>query len=331
MNPLFVQALERLGASGAAWADWQYVLGDAIGDCADCLVANGLTANYMLDPAGSSQRLRIEPNGDGGFVGIHDDDPHSPPLPVHADQIKMFRPDARAIGLKLADRLGFAHGDWESTFDPLRRIGTMQEAGGRTTPVWLFLPPGTLGDYAMFIRHLADLSDATILVPTARWITRETSALAKRHGLSLHALDAPPTAVLLQPAGASGNASPRNRAPHAIIRPVTGLGWSNIEIIIRGNRTLTVRAPGQSGEYRFPSNIKLTPEHPLGMLMTVAAKGEWRNPPKTSPNYERISRSFRRLQKLLATLIPLPGKPFQLSQGAHLPRFQTHIESKTFS
>ena len=40
------------------------------------------------------------------------------------------------------------------------------------------------------------------------------------------------------------------------------------------------------------------PEHPLGILMTLAAKGEWRNPPSSSPDYERFSRVFQRLQTL---------------------------------
>ena len=72
----------------------------------------------------------------------------------------------------------------------------------------------------------------------------------------------------------------------------------------------------------------MSPEHPIGMLMTVAHKGGWKNPPKESVDYQRISRSFRRLQKLLATLVPLPGKPFRKSGGAFIPMFQARIETK---
>jgi hypothetical protein len=92
-----------------------------------------------------------------------------------------------------------------------------------------------------------------------------------------------------------------------------------VEITVGRNRTIQVKAPQQQGEYRFPANTKLSPEHPIGMLMTVAHKGEWKNPPKGSADYERISRSFRRLQQLLMALIPLPGKPFHLSQSASFP------------
>jgi hypothetical protein len=84
-------------------------------------------------------------------------------------------------------------------------------------------------------------------------------------------------------------------------------------------------APGQEGSYAFPKRQQLASEHPLGILMTLAAKGEWRNPPISSPDYDRVAKSFNRLQALLRALVPLPGKPFQKSGGAFVPVFQTRI------
>ena len=62
--------------------------------------------------------------------------------------------------------------------------------------------------------------------------------------------------------------------------------------------------------------------------MTLAAKGEWRNPPLASPDYERVSKAFQRLQTLLRTLVPLPGRPFRKSDGAFVPLFQIRIYPK---
>ena len=62
--------------------------------------------------------------------------------------------------------------------------------------------------------------------------------------------------------------------------------------------------------------------------MTLAAKGEWRNPPKNSPDYDRVSKAFQRLQNLLCSLVPLPGKPFRKSAGAFIPIFQVQIHSR---
>jgi len=73
---------------------------------------------------------------------------------------------------------------------------------------------------------------------------------------------------------------------------------------------------------------QLGPEHPLGILMTLAAKGEWRNPPGSSPDYDRVSKAFQRLQTLLRTLVPLPEKPFHKSTGAFVPLFQIRIHAK---
>jgi hypothetical protein len=59
--------------------------------------------------------------------------------------------------------------------------------------------------------------------------------------------------------------------------------------------------------------------------MTLAAKSEWRNPSLSSPDYERVSKAFQRLQNLLRALVPLPGKPFKKSAGAAVPLFDVRI------
>lgn len=39
--------------------------------------------------------------------------------------------------------------------------------------------------------------------------------------------------------------------------------------------------------------------------MPLVAKGEWRNPPASSADYERVSKAFQRLQTLLCAFVPL--------------------------
>jgi len=60
--------------------------------------------------------------------------------------------------------------------------------------------------------------------------------------------------------------------------------------------------------FRFPPNIRLEPDHALGMLMRLAADGEWRNPPPGSTQYQRFAEvsatcgnCFRRLSAFLET------------------------------
>jgi hypothetical protein len=96
-----------------------------------------------------------------------------------------------------------------------------------------------------------------------------------------------------------------------VIHAGNGLTWSQVTIELTGNQTIRLTAPGQDGSHTFPKRQQLSPEHPLGILMTHAAKGEWRNPPLSSPENERVSKAFQRLQTLLRTLVPLPGRPFR--------------------
>jgi hypothetical protein len=97
----------------------------------------------------------------------------------------------------------------------MRRVGSLQSTSGHTTAVWLFLPAGTLGDYSAFLRYLAELANATLLVPSARWITAEASAVATRHGISLRVfdLDRSPRWLDAKPI------SHGKAAPHAVISP----------------------------------------------------------------------------------------------------------------
>jgi hypothetical protein len=114
----------------------------------------------------------------------------------------------------------------------------------------------------------------------------------------------------------------------AVIHAGNGLTWSQVSIEITSDQTIHLKAPGQDGAHSFSKRNQLGPEHPLGILMTLAAKGEWRNPPSASPDYERVSKAFQRLQTLLRVLVPLPGKPFQKSAGAFVPIFQVQIHSR---
>ncbi|NQX00584.1 hypothetical protein HQ447_07970 [bacterium] len=63
-------------------------------------------------------------------------------------------------------------------------------------------------------------------------------------------------------------------------------------------------------------------------MLPAAAKGAWRNPPSSSPDDDRVSKAIQRLQTLLQTLVPLPGKPYHKSGAAFVPLFQIRIQPK---
>lgn len=94
---------------------------------------------------------------------------------------------------------------------------------------------------------------------------------------------------------------------------------------VGANRTLHIRAPGQEAIHRFAPGSRLRADHPLGMLMHLAVRGEWRNPPVDAPDYERVSKAFLRLRQLLKDLVPLPGEPFRKLRGAYHPEFAARL------
>jgi hypothetical protein len=194
--------------------------------------------------------------------------------------------------------------------------------------VLLFMPPGNFGDYPYMFRMLATRTDGTVLLPSGRWITAEIEALGTRNGLTfvdlsdtLARLAADPSARVPLPATPDRKAGD-GRTVRALLHGGNGLTWDQVRIEITGARKIHLLAPGQHKEYAFPPNIRVSEEHALGMLMQLAAKGEWRNPPLASPDHERTSRAFRRLRALLQTLVPLPGNPFRKHRGAYIPVFQ---------
>jgi hypothetical protein len=332
MKVSLLKALESLGAHGSAVCNWRHQLGDDWESCARFLKSTGRAAATVLDPHHPPRHLELMVDGDEDFVAM-DEDAGMPPIPFKAADVAEMQPRWEFLGRALADAIGFDYGAWENHGD-LRRVGSSQDPFGRVSPVLLFLPPGRLSDYHDLFRELSARTESTVLFPTQRWFTKELEALRTRNRLEFVDLAERLSQIEAQPAArAPLPAITKPRGTHetkvrAVIHAGNGLTWGQVTIEITGGQTIHLRAPGQDGTFLFSKRNQLGPEHPLGILMTLAAKGEWRNPPSSSPDYERVSKAFHRLQILLRTLVPLPGKPFHKSAGALVPLFQIRIHPK---
>jgi hypothetical protein len=335
MKPSFWKALETLGAHGAARCDWRHCLGDDQDDCARFLRPTGRPAATVIDPHHPPRRLELMVDGDEDFVAV-DDDPSIPPIPFTAAEVAEMRPRWEPLARALAEGIGFDYGAWENQGN-LRRIGSTQDPFGRVSPVLLFLPPGHLGDYHGLFRELTTRTESTVLFPSARWLSAEMESLRTRNQLEfvdlaerLAQIEARPAARAPLPAIAKPRGSGASKV-RAVLHAGNGLTWSQVTVEIAGNRTIHLKTPGQDGTHTFSRRTRLGQEHPLGILMTLAAKGEWRNPPGSSPDYDRVSKAFQRLQTFLRALVPLPGKPFKKSAGAFVPLFRVRIHGAVLS
>ncbi len=334
MKPSFWRALEALGAAGSAACNWRHHLSGDWEACVPFLKSTGNPGRCVIDPRHPRRMLELMVDGDEDFVAV-DDHADLPPIPFKAAEVAALRPHWEPVAQALAAAIGFDYGAWENQ-GHLRRIGSCQDPFGRVSPVLLFLPPGHLGDYQGLFSELALRSESTVLFPTHGWFTADMEELRARNRLEfvdlaerLAQIEAQPAVRVPLPAITKprGPAEPKVRA---VIHAGNGLTWSQVRIEIAGNQTIYLKAPGQEGSHTFPKRQQLGPEHPLGILMTLAAKGEWRNPPSSEPDYDRVSKAFQRLQSLLRTLVPLPGTPFRKSAGAFVPIFQIRIHPKLF-
>ncbi len=330
MKVSFWKALEALGASGSALCDWKRHLGGDWDACAHFLKPTGRTAFRVIDSRQPKRRLTVDVDGEADFIGYSEDEPSLPPVPFSARDVAEFSPQWNPIAQALAPAVGFDHGAWE-TEGQLRRIGSLQDKFGHVRPVLLFLPGGHLGDYTVLLRSLSARSDSTVLFPSARWLIADIETLRDRNGLSfvdiserLAQFEADPASRVPLPA-AGIRQSGSGPAVRALIHAGNGLTWNQVRIEVNGNKIILLKAPGQDREFHFPPNVQVTADHALGMLMRLAADGEWRNPPLGSIEYERVSRAFRRLRQLLQALVPLPGDPFKKLRGAFIPLFQVSL------
>ena len=330
MKASFWKALEALGASGSALCDWKRHLGGDWDACARFLKPTGRTAFSVIDPRQPKRRLTVDADGEEDFVGYEEDEPSLPPVPFSAGDVAEFSPQWNSIAQALAPPVGFDHGAWE-TEGQMRRIGSLQDKFGHVRPVLLFLPGGHLGDYTFLLRSLSARADSTVLLPSGRWLTADIENLRDRNRLSfvniperLAQFEADPAARIPLPATGIRQ-SGRGSAVRALIHAGNGLTWNQVRIEVNGSKMILLKAPGQEREFHFPPNVKVTADHALGMLMRLAADGEWRNPSLGSLEYERVSRAFRRLRQLLQALVPLPGDPFKKLRGAFIPVFQVSL------
>jgi hypothetical protein len=330
MKASFWKALEALGASGSALCDWKHHLDDDWDACARFLKPTGRTAFSVIDPRQPKRRLTVGVDGDEDFVGYGEDEPSLPPVPFSAGDVAEFSPQWNPIAQALAPAVPFDHGAWE-TEGQMRRIGSLQDKFGHVRPVLLFLPGGHLGDYTVLLRSLSARTDSTVLFPSGRWLTADIENLRERNGLSfvniaerLAQFEADPASRVPLPA-AGGRPSGSGPAVRALIHAGNDLTWNQVRIEVNGSKMILLKAPGQEREFHFPPNVQVTADHALGMLMRLAADGEWRNPPLGSLEYERVSRAFRRLRQLLQALVPLPGDPFSKLHGAFIPLFQIRL------
>jgi hypothetical protein len=324
MKLSFLKALERFGASGSATLSWQHVLGRDWDACRHLLQPTGQSAHCVLHPQRPEFQLDLMPEGEEDFVAVCDDC-SIPPIPVTAAEAVELAPCWHVIAHELGSALGFAPAVWDQD-GCVRRIGSAHNAAGIVTPVLLFLPPGMLGDQMALFESLALRAKSLVLLPSGRWVSPGLDALRSSIGHEFVALserfaqpaDSPAIPKTLQVI-ADG---PPARKVSPVIRPDPAMTWEDVTVTIRTGRAIGITVRGQEGSHTFRGIPRSAKHHPLAILMELAKSGQWTNPNRHEPDYEKTSKAFQRTRHLLSCLVPFPGDPFARSGGAYIPVFR---------
>lgn len=321
--PVFWQALERLGAGGAAAADWRLLLGASWEACAPLLGRVPGEAATVIDPSAPDRRLHVVPGGGDGWEGISaPDDPVAPPVPLDPADVALLAPRWPALGDALGRALGFAANAYRAD-GFTRQIGTAQDGSGPAHPVVLCLPAGHAGDHNRMLADLSSWRDATVLLASARWTTPQLRALAAANRLVLVGL------LEMYAAGGPGPAlpvpaspGPGKRPPAALLRVRPGWTWAMVRVEVATAGRIVVSCGGQSAEYRFPKSRGATHSEEYAILFHLAGGRTWRNPPSHAANHHALRQRFTRLSSRLSAMLPLPGTPFAKDDGEWKPVFQ---------
>jgi hypothetical protein len=323
------RALEQLGAEGAAACDWRRHLGDDWEICRAFLKPVPGHAETVLDPERPARRLDVVTDGEDRFLGIvADDAPDGPPLPLSAADVAPLTLDWQTVADALGKTLGFTANRYESQ-GLTRQIGTAQNGSDPVRPVILCLPAGHFGDNGRMLRDISARHDATILLPSASWVTPPIQTLASASRLTLVAVAeslAEIAAIASVPALATPPAvkgSKKRKKPLFRIQP--GWRWDMLTIEVAAGGRIIVSCDGQRKEHRFRKSNSRTHAKDYEILMHIASKSKWCNPPTGTPRNEAVRRQFYRFRETLNELIGIPGESFDMEGDNWKSNFKVRI------
>lgn len=176
--PRFWRALEDT-AGAAAWADWQYRLGEDIQTALPMLSPVDRFVESLPDRDAPSRRYRVVEHGAGDFVGVPEEG--GPAVALRREDILIYRIDYPKLGRRIAEAFAL-----ESRFAPLAppkcawRVGTDKAADGTPIDFSLLVPTGE-GDVEQAVAwHAAGRSPYVLLLPTRGRVTPEVERLVRQ-------------------------------------------------------------------------------------------------------------------------------------------------------
>ena len=177
------RVLDRLGSTGNARFDWRLALADDWDNARAYLQRTPGSAGSVINPEGPG-RLSVVADLASQHMAISDDEPLGAPLPLSKEDVAVLQPDWDAIARELGARLEFVPADWGAD-GVTRQIGIAQPRSELPIPVILHLPAGTFGDPTRLLRHLGQLDNAIVLLPSNARLSPDVQELQSRNQLRI--------------------------------------------------------------------------------------------------------------------------------------------------
>jgi hypothetical protein len=105
--------------------------------------------------------------------------------------------------------------------------------------------------------------------------------------------------------------------------------WENLELEIDPTGRLSAKYSRQRNAFQLPKSITTRVSRPTEILVKMAVKKKWRNPPVLTKQRSADSRAFERLRILLQDLFQIRGDPFDKVGKDFVPRFMLRLSKET--
>jgi len=323
----FWKSLSRIPEVGAAAHDWELLLGD--GWKSAPIRRTPAIAEMAIDPARPYRKLDIIEEGDDQFAAIS----HEPPFaefPLSRKQTEAWVLDWEKIATELAPTLGF-HPGRPGNDGSTRQIGTIHPPKQPVSPVYLHVPAGGFTDAMRLLEDLAALPPGTMFLPSRTLITEKVNLLAASRGFvldsvveRLEASDAGSVQVrgmVKKPGGKKTSFDP-------LLDAAPDWTWAKLKITVDPVGRIELRYGRHRATHKFRTPNGKPASRSTEILLKIAVRGHWRNPPVHDRKNDADSKAFRRLSEMLRELVQIRGEPFDYSGKEYRPAFQLSLSAE---
>jgi hypothetical protein len=275
--------------------------------------------------------LQVVEESNGKYVAINEEPPLLEiPLGKKDVETWVLHWTKAAKELAAAMTFSFLHPKTEGL---TRQIGTLHPPKKSVTGVYLHLPASGAGRRVGLLAEMALLPpESTLLLPSSSLVNDEVMAVAQARALRLdfiaerlEAEEPGSMQIRARSAASATNGAKKGAKIEPLLDLPPGATWEKLHLEIDPAGRLLARYGRQRKSTRLPKASARKVSRSTEILLTVAIKEFWQNPPVRIQERDATARAFNRLERLLMSLFPIWGHPFERREMKFIPRFRIQL------